>query len=420
MAPKLLGVRHSWLAPLLLAMPGFIACGGGDDSAPNGSGGTISAGGRSSGGSSGKPDAGDAGASGANDTPGGEAGAPSTSGSGGTSGTDGGGANGGGDVGAAGAADQPPSCAAGGITLNCGPDAESCCSSLVVPGGQFLRSYDGVSTGFQNANAPASVTSFRLDKYEVTVGRFRSFVSAVVGSWRPAAGSGKREELNLGMGRVNVGPDGGNEPGWDAAWDANLGSTAAAWNTNLGCSSSSSTWTAKAGTNEQLPITCVDWYEALAFCIWDGGTLPTEAEWNEAAAGGTEQRVFPWSAPPMSLTIDCAHANYFGASGPDYCVSPAKMGAVNPVGSESPAGDGRWGQADMAGNVFEWVLDSYADAYSPSCPDCVYADSSADHVIRGGGYNNASSFLLSSFRTANHADGRGGNSGLRCARVLGQ
>src|SRR6185369_11301256 len=106
-----------------------------------------------------------------------------------------------------------------------------------------------------------------------------------------------------------------------------------------------------------LPVNCLDWYEAHAFCIWDGGFLPSEAEWNYAATGGDQQRVYPWSSPPSSTAMDSTNAVYDGA--------PLLV-----VGSKSAGGDGRWGHADLTGSVAEWNLDWYASPYASPCADC--------------------------------------------------
>jgi formylglycine-generating enzyme required for sulfatase activity len=123
------------------------------------------------------------------------------------------------------------------------------------------------------------VSGFRLDKYQVTVGRFRQFVQAHKdGTWTNAVkpGSGKHAHRNGGLGLVNSGGGAGSyETGWNASDDSNVSPTAG----NLVCDPQYTTWTATAGSNENLPVDCVNWWEAYAFCIWDGGFLPSEAGW---------------------------------------------------------------------------------------------------------------------------------------------
>jgi formylglycine-generating enzyme required for sulfatase activity len=286
---------------------------------------------------------------------------------------------------------------------------------LTVTGGNFYRSYDGISTGWTSTSYPATVSSFRLDKYEVTVGRFRQFVTAWVGGFRPSAGAGKHSHLNGGNGLAATG--GGFEPGWSTSWATNLATSASGWDTNLMQSATLQTWTSSVGANEKLPIDYVSWYEAYAFCIWDGGFLPSEAEWNYAAAGGSEQRAYPWSSayPPGDATIDCSYANY--NDGSVYCsTSSSTSYRVLAVGADSPKGDGKYGQTDLAGNLWEWNLDWVA-AYTTPCVDCVDATSAAYRVYRGGSCSPTAAFLLASYRGSNILPTGRSSIGIRCART---
>jgi formylglycine-generating enzyme required for sulfatase activity len=308
---------------------------------------------------------------------------------------------------------SPPSCL--GLAANCGAlSTESCCTSLLVPGGTFNRSND--------AGYPATLSDFRLDKYEVSVGRFRNFIDVVVGGWRPAAGSGKHTHLNGGSGLSAT--DGGNEPGWNGAWNSHLYSDRFMWDDMLSFSCGSgqnggtySTWTPTVGDNEKRPINCVSWYQAYAFCIWDGGVLPSEAEWNYAAAGGAEQRIYPWGAAEPGADAKLAvYGCYYGGTG-------TCTGVINiaPVGS-IVAGSGRWGHADLAGNVWEWNLDYYSGSLYPTsaCNDCASFTGVSNRVFRGGHFGNAANGGL---RTADR--GWGGPLptnpydylGFRCARA---
>ena len=283
-----------------------------------------------------------------------------------------------------------PSC--GGLAATCGPSGtDDCCKSLLVSGGTFNRSYDGVD--FKNPNYPATVSDFYLDKYETTVGRFRQFVKAGMGTQAspPAASAGAHPGIT--------------GSGWDSTWNTNLPATTAALTTNLKCST---TWTDTAGSNESKPVDCLEWYAAFAFCAWDGGRLPTEAEWHYAASAGSEQRYYPWSSPATSTTIDASYAVY------NNC--PGSCAPVN-VGSKSPKGDGKWGQSDLAGNVWEWTFDWYAAPYSMPCNDCAEMTVAPNRVVLGGDYGDDASPLRSASRLGNTPRVHDNTIGVRCART---
>ena len=91
---------------------------------------------------------------------------------------------------------------------------------------------------------------------------------------------------------------------------------------NLASCSPYSTWTNTASTQENLPINCVNWWESYAFCIWDGGFLPSESEWEYAAAGGSQQREYPWGSAAPGTGNQYAICQY----GIDNCYYPSGTG----------------------------------------------------------------------------------------------
>jgi formylglycine-generating enzyme required for sulfatase activity len=292
---------------------------------------------------------------------------------------------------------------------------ESCCTSLEVPGGTYDRSYDHTVDGSVEVDPdggavgladPATVSGFRLDKYEVTVGRFRQFVKAWNHGWTPDAGSGVHGHLNGGQGLANGG-GAGFEPGWVAADDGNLAPTDSNLTTTQNCLGAA-TWTPTASGNEELAMNCMNWWEAYAFCIWDGGFLPSEAEWGYAAAGGSQQREYPWGSTAPGTTNAYAIFNCQYPPGSTSCT-------IAPVGTAA-AGKGVWGQLDLAGNVWEWMLDWEAPYFDP-CMDCAYLTESAGRAIRGGSfYTNTVTDLVTSGRSAAAPIYRLNVVGVRCAR----
>jgi formylglycine-generating enzyme required for sulfatase activity len=187
-------------------------------------------------------------------------------------------------------------------------------------------------------------------------------------------------------------------------------------NANLACSGYS-TWTATAGAQENLPINCVNWYEAYAFCIWDGGFLPSMAEWEYAAAGGDEQRLYPWGSTSPGVANQYAiYGSYFSGDG--------GASFMAPVGT-AYLGAGRWGQLDLAGELDEWSLDTYdgevgnTPVYlAGTCIDCADISSANMRAARGGYYSyNNTSELLPTYAGGADPTSRAPIVGFRCARL---
>lgn len=331
-----------------------------------------------------------------------------------SSSSSGGGGGGGAGGGGGGVPGLPISCAANvpGAGSNCGlAHSDDCCSTLPVTGGTFNRLND--------ASYPATVSNFYLDKYQVTVGRFRRYIEQTGGPTQanpPPVGTGAHPRIA--------------NSGWDPAWNTQLTADTAALKAALICDAYGwPDWSDTPGSKERKPIVCATWLELFGFCAWDGGRLPTQAEMNYASAGGNEQRYYPWVSTAVeqisinqgswccqgdgSVAGEC-HTTY-----PSGAAYPCAQSDLTEVGS-FPAGVGKWGQLDLAGNAYKITRDG-SDNYNPltPCNNCARLDNTSVGRVTHGG-----SFLANAFKQGTtYRAGYGTNArryyiGAMCARDL--
>ena len=227
---------------------------------------------------------------------------------------------------------------------------------------------DSQDSKYTNDEKPVhwvSLKRFAMGKYEVTVGEFKKFINDI--------------EYNM-----------------------------------EGCDWEGKTWNWKKpgfSQSDNQPVVCVSWHDATAYAKWlskqTGQTyrLPTEAEWEYAARGGTTTHYW-WGNSIGVNKVNCDSD----------CKDSFKYTA--PVGS---FGANPWGLHDMVGNVYEWVEDLYDDSYYSSRPpnenNPTGPSMGENQVQRGGSWNSGASNVRTGHRNWNSPDIRNNQLGIRLLRT---
>ncbi len=224
-----------------------------------------------------------------------------------------------------------------------------------VPEGTYpCGGEDGAARPSERPAHRVRLSAYFVDRDEVTNDRYGKFLASLATAPDPHARCHRDEP----PGRDHR-PAFGAEPGW---------------------------------SDPERPVVGVDWYDAYAYAAWAGLALPTEAQW-EAAARGPEGRRYPWGGTADVGRANAADAHVVVAATPlarwgeTMRSLAAAQARTTPRGS-FPDGRAECGAADLAGNVWEWCLDSYdAKAYAgrDGALDPV-RDGPGWRVVRGGSW----------------------------------
>jgi sulfatase modifying factor 1 len=311
---------------------------------------------------------------------------------------------------------QKPSCCAPTAQHEASPSpqliataATSQTPAISLPGGTFLMGTDyrhAFSADGEGPVRPITLSPFRIDTYPVTNRDFATFVSA----------TGYRTESEFYEWSfvfwAHLPPDRLDELVEDTV-------AAAPW----WCKVPGASWQHPEGPGSHIddrpnhPAVHVSWNDAAAYAAWAGKSLPTEAQWEYAARGGLEQKLYPWGD---DLTPNGKHlCNIWQGEFPRVDTAEDGYSGSCPVDSFPP---NPFGLYSITGNVWEWCSDWFQTAFTtnpqhnPTGPSTGTAK-----VMKGGSFLCHASYCNRyrvAARTSNTPDSAASNIGFRCIQPI--
>lgn len=125
-----------------------------------------------------------------------------------------------------------------------------------------------------------------------------------------------------------------------------------------------------------MPVVCIDWDQANRYATWVGGRLLSESEWEFAARSGEKSFTYPWGRESATCDLAVIDAGYGQGCG---------FKSALPVCSRV-AGNSKAGLCDLAGNVWEWVADTYNPSLDTLPRDAKPLQGRGNKVVRGGSF----------------------------------
>jgi formylglycine-generating enzyme required for sulfatase activity len=252
---------------------------------------------------------------------------------------------------------------------------------------------------------PVVIRSFEIDVFPVTNGDFAEFVEATgfrtdaeILGWSFVFWGHIPEDRFDDLVRETV-------PG--APW----------W-----CKIEGACWSQPEGPGSNLagrsnhPVVHVSWNDASEYALWAGKSLPTEAQWEYAARGGLEQRLYPWGD---ELTPDGKHmCNIWQGEFPWKDAAEDGFAGTCPVDSFPPNGFGLY---SVSGNTWEWCADWFQSSFTalPAAQDPEGPAEGDGKVMKGGSFLCHASYCNRyrvGARTHNSPDSSTSNAGFRCVK----